>query len=152
LEALTKRSIQLLKLLYEKGKMTSTYSTHIRQNDLAKELGISRQALNLHLKRLRNLNYIRTGRGFIDVTEKGLNALGFSSTPAFIFIKVSPSKRSEVYRKIREIALQRAFRVAGDVDAILVVDRDKLNEILRRLSEIEGVKDTRSYVAIESLK
>ncbi|MBX5320694.1 MAG: Lrp/AsnC family transcriptional regulator [Candidatus Bathyarchaeota archaeon] len=152
MEALTKRSIQLLKLLYEKGKMTSTYSTHIRQNDLAKELGISRQALNLHLKRLRNLNYIRTGRGFIDVTEKGLNALGFSSTPAFIFIKVSPSKRSEVYRKIREIALQRAFRVAGDVDAILVVDRDKLNEILRRLSEIEGVKDTRSYVAIESLK
>lgn len=132
--------------------MTSTYSAHIRQSDLAKELGISRQALNLHLKRLRNLNYIRTGRGFIDVTEKGLNALGFSSTPAFIFIKVSPSKRSEVYGKIREITLQRAFRVAGDVDAILVVDRDKLNEVLRRLSEIEGVKDTRSYVAIESLK
>ena len=152
MEALTKRSIQLLKLLYEKGKMTSTYSVHIRQNDLAKELGISRQALNLHLKRLRNLNYIRTGRGFIDVTEKGLNALGFSSTPAFIFIKVSPRKRGEVYGKVREIALQRAFRVAGDVDAILVVDRDKLNEVLRRLSEIEGVKDTRSYVAIESLK
>lgn len=132
--------------------MTSTYSAHVRQSDLAKELGISRQALNLHLKRLRNLNYIRTGRGFIDVTEKGLNALGFSLTPAFIFIKVSPGKRSEVYGKIREIALQRAYRVAGDVDAILVVDRDKLNEILRRLSEMEGVKDTRSYVAIESLK
>lgn len=152
MEALTKRSIQLLKLLYEKGKMISTYSTHIRQSDLAKELGISRQALNLHLKRLRNLNYIRTGRGFIDVTEEGLNALGFSSTPAFIFIKVSPSKRGEVYKRIKEITLQRAFRVAGDVDAILVVDRDKLNELLRRLSEVEGVKDTRSYVAIESLK
>ncbi|MEM3823817.1 MAG: Lrp/AsnC family transcriptional regulator [Candidatus Bathyarchaeia archaeon] len=152
MEALTKRSIQLLKLLYEKGKLTSTYSAHIRQNDLAKELGISRQALNLHLKRLRNLNYIRTGRGFIDVTEKGLNALGFSSTPSFILIKVSPRKRSEVYKKISEITLQRAFRVAGDVDAVLVVDRDELNEVLRRLSEIEGVKDTRSYVTIEPIK
>jgi DNA-binding Lrp family transcriptional regulator len=152
LEALTKRSIQLLKLLYEKGKLTSIYSTHIRQSALAKELGISRQALNLHLKKLRNLNYIRTGRGFIDVTEKGLNALGFSSTPSFILVKVSPHKRSEVYKKISEITLQRAFRVAGDVDAVLIVDRDKLNEVLRRLAEIEGVKDTRSYIAIESIK
>jgi len=152
LEALTKRSIQLLKLLYEKGKLTSIYSTNIRQSDLAKELGISRQALNLHLRRLRNLNYIRTGRGFIDVTEKGLNALGFSSTPSFILVKVSTHKRSEVYKKISEIALLRAFRVAGDVDAVLIVDRDKLNEVLRTLAEIEGVKDTRSYIAIESIK
>jgi DNA-binding Lrp family transcriptional regulator len=152
LEALTKRSIQLLKLLYEKGKLTNIYSTNIRQSDLAKELGISRQALNLHLRRLRNLNYIRTGRGFIDVTEKGLNALGFSSTPSFILVKVSTHKRSEVYKKISEIAIQRAFRVAGDVDAVLIVDRDKLNEVLRRLAEIEGVKDTRSYIAIEPIK
>lgn len=152
MEALTKRSIQLLKLLYEKGKLTNIYSTNIRQSDLAKELGISRQALNLHLRRLRNLNYIRTGRGFIDVTEKGLNALGFSSTPSFILVKVSTHKRSEVYKKISEIAIQRAFRVAGDVDAVLIVDRDKLNEVLRRLAEIEGVKDTRSYIAIEPIK
>jgi len=152
LEALTKRSIQLLKLLCEKGKLTSSYTVQIKQSDLAKELGISRQALNLHLKKLRNLDYIRTGRGFIDVTEKGLNALGFSSTPAFIFIKVSPTKRSEVYGKIKEIKVQKAFRVAGDMDAILVVESDRLNEVLRFLSEIEGVKDTRSYIAIEPVK
>ncbi|MCS7124131.1 MAG: Lrp/AsnC family transcriptional regulator [Candidatus Bathyarchaeota archaeon] len=148
---MTKRSVQLLKLLYEKGKLTSLYSVHIKQSDLAKELGISRQALNLHLKKLRNLNYIRTGRGFIDVTEKGLNALGFSSTPAFIFIKVSPTKRSEVYGRIKEIKIQKAFRVTGDIDAILIVERDRLNEVLRKLSEIEGIKDTRSYVTIEPI-
>jgi len=124
----------------------------MKQGDLAKELGISRQALNIHLKKLRNLNYIRTGRGFIDVTEKGLNALGFSSAPAFIFIKVSPTKRSEVYGKIKEIKVQKAFRVAGDMDAILVVERDKLNEVLRGLSEIDGILDTKSYVTIEPIK
>lgn len=152
METLTKRSIQLLKLLYEKGKLTSTYSVHVKQSDLAKELGISRQALNLHLKKLRNLNYIRTGRGFIDVTEKGLNALGLTSTPAFILIKVSPGKRSQVYGKIKEITIQKAFRVTGDIDAILVVEKDKLNEVLRALSEIEGIKDTRSYITIEPIK
>lgn len=152
MEALTRRSIQLLRMLYEKGKSTSIYTLRAKQSDLAKELGISRQALNLHLKKLRDLNYIRTGRGFIDVTEKGLNVLGVSSTPAFILIKVYPPRRSEVYEKIRETVVQKAFRVAGDVDAVLIVERDKLNEVLRKLSAIEGIKDTKSYVAIEPIK
>ncbi len=124
----------------------------MKQIELAKQLGISRQALNVHLRKLRNLNYIRTGRGFIDVTENGLDALGISSIPAFVFIKVSPSKRSKVYEKIRELAVQRAFRIAGDVDALIIVERAKLDETLRKLSYIEGVKDTKSYVAIEPIK
>jgi len=139
-------------MLYREGTATNTYSLHMKQNDLAKQLGISRQALNVHLRKLRNLNYIRTGRGFIDVTEKGLNILGVSSTPAFIFIKVSPRKRSRVYKKIKELAIQRAFRIAGDVDALIMVERTKLDETLRNLSYIEGVKDTKSYVAIEPIR
>jgi len=152
MEALTRRSMQLLRMLYERGKSTSTYSLHVKQNDLAKQLGISRQALNVHLRKLRDLNCIRTGRGFIDVTERGLNVLGASSTPAFVFIKVSPRQRSKVYERIREISVQRAFRVAGDVDALLMVDRGKLDDVLRKLSSIDGVKDTKSYVAIEPIK
>lgn len=152
MEALTRRSIQLLRMLHEKGMLVNMYSLHVKQSDLAKQLSISRQALNVHLRKLRSLNYIRTGRGFIDITEKGLNALGISSTPAFVFIKVSPSKRSEVYSKIKGLIVQRAFRVAGDIDALLIVERDKLDEALRKLSSIEGVKDTRSYVTIEPIK
>ncbi len=152
METLTRRPMQLLRMLYEKGKSTNTYSLYMKQNELAKQLGISRQALNVHLRKLRDLNCIRTGRGFIDITEKGLNALGTSSTPAFVFIKVSPSQRSKVYEEIRGIPAQRAFRVTGDVDALLMVDRGKLDDVLRKLSSIDGVKDTKSYVAIEPIK
>jgi len=152
LETLSKRSIQLLKLLYEKGQLISIYSVNVKQGDLAKELGVSRQALNLHLKKLRNLNYIRTGRGFIDITEKGLNALGAFSTPTFILVKVVPGMRSRVYAKIKELKVQKAFRVAGDVDAVLMVERNSLNEVLKSLSEIEGIKATKSYVSIEPIK
>jgi len=144
--------MQLLRMLYEKGKSTNTYSLRMKQSDLAKQLGISRQALNVHLRKLRDLNYIRTGRGFIDVTENGLNVLGISSIPAFVFIKVSPRKRSEVYEKIKELTVQRAFRVAGDIDALIMVERNKIDEVLRKLSSIDGVKDTKSYVAIEPIK
>lgn len=152
MEGLTRRSIQLLRMLYERGKSTSTYTLHLKQDELAKQLNISRQALNVHLRKLRNLGYIRTGRGFIDVTDKGLRALGLSSTPAFIFIKVSPLKRSYVYDKIRELKVQRAFRIAGDVDALVIVEGDKIDDVLRKLSAIDGIQDTRSYLSIETLR
>jgi len=152
LELLTKRSIQLLRMLYEKGKFTSTYTLRVKQDELSEQLGISRQALNVHLRKLKNTGYIRTGRGFIDVTEKGLNAIGVSTTPAFILIKVSPMKRIHVYDKIRELAVSRAFRIAGEVDALIIVERENLDEILKKLYAIEGIQDTRSYVTIETIK
>jgi DNA-binding Lrp family transcriptional regulator len=152
LEPLTKRSVKLLKMLYDRGRSTSTYTLHVKQDELSEQLGISRQALNVHLRKLKNKGYIRTGRGFIDVTEKGLNALGISTTPAFILIKVSPIKRIHVYDKIRELAVSRAFRIAGEVDALIIVERENLDEILKKLYAIDGIQDTRSYVTIETIK
>jgi DNA-binding Lrp family transcriptional regulator len=139
-------------MLYERGEFTSTYTLRLKQDELAKQLGISRQALNVHLRKLRDLRYIRTGRGFIDVTDQGLSALGISSTPAFILIKVSPLKRSYVYEIVKELAVQRAFRIAGDVDALAVVDREKLDEVLKKLSSVDGIQDTKSYVTIEAIR
>ncbi len=152
MEPLTKRSIQLLKTLYDKGKSTNTYTLRVKQDDLSKQLGISRQALNVHLRKLKNEGYIRTGRGFIDVTEKGLNALGISTTPAFILIKVSPTKRIQVYEKIRELSIDRAFRIAGDIDALIVVDRENMDDTLKKLYTVDGIQDTRSYVTIDIIK
>lgn len=152
METLTRRSMQLLSLLYQKGEPTNAYTLRLKQDVLAKQLGISRQALNVHLRKLRDLDYIRTGRGFIDVTERGLNALGISSVPAFVLIKVSPLKRSHAYQKIKELAIQRAFRIAGDMDALAVVEREKLDEVLSELSTVDGVLDTKSYVTIETIR
>ena len=151
-EPLTKRSVQLLKTLYLKGKSTTNYSLRVKQDELSEQLAISRQALNVHLRKLKNAGYIRTGRGFIDVTEKGLNALGISTAPAFILLKVSPVKRIHVYERIKELAVTRAFRIAGEVDALIIVERDNLDEILKHLYTIDGIEDTRSYVTIETIK
>jgi DNA-binding Lrp family transcriptional regulator len=152
LETLTRRSVQLLKMLYDEGKPTSTYSIHMKQDELAKELGVSRQALNVHLRKLRNMSYIRTGRGFIDVTERGLSGLGVSASPAFILMKISPVKRIDVYERIKALPVQRAFRITGDFDALLIIEREKLDKILKKLYSIDGIQDTRSYVTIEAVK
>lgn len=139
-------------MLYDKGRPTNTYSLRVKQDELARELGVSRQALNVHLRKLRDLNCIRTGRGFIDVTEKGLNTLGMSLTPAFVLVKISPVKRIQVYEKIKELTLQRAFRIAGDIDALLIVEREKLDDVLKKLYSVEGIQDTKSYVTIEAIR
>ena len=152
MEPLTKRSVKLLKMLYEKGRSTNTYTLRVKQDELSGQLGISRQALNVHLRKLKSAGYIRTGRGFIDVTEKGLIALGVSTTPAFILLKVSPIKRIQVYNQIRDIVVMRAFRIAGEVDALIIVERENLDEILKKLYAIDGIQDTRSYVTIEVIK
>jgi DNA-binding Lrp family transcriptional regulator len=152
LEPLTKRSIQLLRIIYEKGVSTNNYTLFVKQDELSKQLGMSRQALNVHLRKLKGTGYIRTGRGFLDVTEKGLNALGVSTAPAFILIKVSPIKRIQVYEKIRELLVSRAFRIAGEVDALIIVERENMDDILKKLYAIDGIQDTRSYVTIETIK
>ena len=152
MEPLTKRSTQLLKMIFEKGVSTNTYTLRVKQDELSKQLGVSRQALNVHLRKLKSHGYIRTGRGFLDVTEKGLNALGVSTSPAFILIKVSPVKRIQVYSKIKELSVSRAFRIAGEVDALIMVERENMDETLKRLYAIDGIQDTRSYVTIETIK
>lgn len=149
---LSGRPLRLLRMLFEKGKPVTFYTLHIKQSELAKQLQISRQALNVHLRKLRDLGYIRTGRGFIDVTEEGLNLLGISTNPAFVFLKVSPLKRTEAYKKMAETPVQRIFRVAGDMDVLLTIQRDKLDEALQSLGAIDGVQDTRSYITIQVLK
>lgn len=149
---LTGRPVRILRMLYEHGDPVTIYTLKVKQNDLAEQLGISRQALNVHLRKLRNHGYIRTGRGFIDVTEKGLNLLGISANPAFVFLKISPLKRTEVYGRIFQFPIQRVFRVAGDMDAILIIEREKLEDALEKLADVEGVIDTRTYIAIQTLK
>jgi DNA-binding Lrp family transcriptional regulator len=152
LDPLTKRSVQLLRILYQKSKSTNTYTLSVKQDELSAQLGISRQALNVHLRKLKNRGYIRTGRGFIDVTDKGLRALGVSTIPAFILIKVSPTKRIQVYDKIKEVAVSQAFRIAGDADALIIVERENMDKILKKLYAIDGIQDTKSYVTIEAIK
>ncbi len=146
------KPLRLLHMLYDKGRPTTTYTLNVKQSDLAKQLNISRQALNVHLRKLRTHGCIRTGRGFIDVTEKGLAMLGVSVNPAFVFIKVSPLKRVQAYEQIAKFPVERIYRVTGDMDAIIQVERERLDEALKRMAALEGIEGTKSYITIQILK
>ena len=144
------RSLQILKLLLQNGQQKTVYSFPIGQVELAKELQITRQALSLHFKKLRESGLIEVGRGFINVTEKGLRAVGYRREPVIVIVRISPQNRSEAIKKINELPATEIFRVTGDVDVVLIVEQETLDRILEALSHIDGVVETKSFVSIAS--
>lgn len=54
--------VQLLRKLFEKARFTTNYTLSAKLDELSAQLGISRQACNVHLRRLKHRGYIRTGR------------------------------------------------------------------------------------------
>jgi len=144
----TSKSLQILKLLFQNGRQKTVYSLPIGQAELGKELQITRQALNLHLKKLRESGFIQVGRGFINVTEEGLEAVGYRREPVIVNVRILPQKRSEAIQKINELPATEIFRVTGEVDVVLIVEQERLDTILEALSHIDGVVETKSFVSI----
>jgi DNA-binding Lrp family transcriptional regulator len=148
----TSRALRILKLLLQNGSKKIVYSMPIGQVELAKELQITRQALSLHFKKLRESGLIQVGRGFIDVTEKGLEVLGHRREPVIVNVRIIPQKRSEAIQKINGLPATEIFRVTGDVDVVMIVEKDRLDLVLEVLSHIEGVAETRSLVSIAATR
>lgn len=149
---MTEKQVKLLELLLGRSKPLRVHTVEISQRRLSKELGISRQALNIHLRRLREAGLIRTGRGFIDLTDQALSYLGRRSGDAFIFLRLDPPKRLQAYNLLKKLPVDRIFRVTGDIDVIIQVSQSVLEEVLNSINSLDGVRETRTYVVIESLK
>ncbi|ASJ10423.1 AsnC family transcriptional regulator [Thermococcus sp. P6] len=145
----TPRQIKLLRKFYEEGRTIEVHTVEKTQDELAKELGITRQALSNHLKALKELGYIRTGRGFIDLTEKALTLLGEKKGDVFVFVKIDPTKRKTVYERIRELRIRRIYRVTGDIDLIIETDKSRLDEILEEIASLDGVRETITHIVLE---
>jgi DNA-binding Lrp family transcriptional regulator len=144
------KPLQILRLLLQSGNRKTVHSVSIGQADLAKELGITRQALSLHFKRLRESGLVRVGKGFVDVTEEGLRAAGYRTDPVIVTARILPQKLSEAIQRINELPTREIFRVTGDADVVLIVEQDRLDRVLEILSCIDGVVETKSLVSISS--
>jgi DNA-binding Lrp family transcriptional regulator len=149
---LTERQFQLLERLYANSKTTKVYSVSKSQAEIAQELKISRQALSIHLRKLKAAKYVRTGRGFVDITPEGITALGRSTVEAFVHVRVNPQNRNQAYSVAAEAGANEVYRVTGDSDVVAIVEYSNLDNFLKRLSGVQGVSETRAFVIIEKLK
>ena len=148
----TRTTYKLLEFLKNNAIGEYVYKVDIKQADLAKMLKITRQALSVKLRPLIQGGYVRTGRGFIEITERGMMLLGYLTTPVFILVSVEPPKREEIYKNLVELKIGRIHRVSGDVDLLIQVDGSKAAEVLNFLSRLSGVRETKTYFTLETLK
>ncbi len=149
---LTERQLQVLQYLLRKAVPLKVYTVYADQDELARELGMTRQALSVHLKKLKDFGLIRTGREFVDVTEKALRVLRLSSNEAIILVKVQPKYRAIVYEKVKELPVEKAYRVSGDYDLVVITREVNVNDILRVLSMMEGIDDTKTFISLEIIR
>ena len=152
LDRLTKKTVKVLRLLCESGNPTMVLASSITQRDLARKLHVTRQALSVHITRLTDAGLIQAGRGFINVTENGLRATGYNHNPAILIVRVAPQNQREAYEKIKRIRAFETFRVAGDADFALVVDQRDLDKVLQDLYAIQGIVETKSLTATETIR
>jgi DNA-binding Lrp family transcriptional regulator len=148
---LTRKSMQILRLLMENGDRKTVCSFCTNQTDLARKLHITRQALSVHFKRLREFGFIQVGRGFVNVTEDGLRAIGHNLNPVIVTLRLSPQNRLEAFTKVKGLPAIEIYRVTGDWDVVLVVEQDDLDEVMQVLDGVQGILETRSLVSIEKM-
>ncbi|WP_291999316.1 Lrp/AsnC ligand binding domain-containing protein [Caldivirga sp.] len=149
---LTERQLQILQFLLKKAQPLRVYTVYADQDQIARELGMTRQALSVHLKKLKDFGLIRTGREFVDVTEKALRVLRMSGAEAIVMAKVAPKYRQQVYEKLKEMPIEKAYRVSGDYDLIIIAREIHINDLLRIMSQMEGIEDTRTFISLEVIK
>ncbi|MGC8836171.1 MAG: Lrp/AsnC family transcriptional regulator [Infirmifilum sp.] len=149
---LTEKQFELLNYFFKKSQPIRVYTVTETQSSIAKNLGITRQALNMHLKKLREHGLIRTGRGFIDLTEKAVQMISGQSGTALIMLKLEPQKRLHIYSILREMPLEKVYRVTGEYDVVIHVSQSLLDQVLNKINTLEGVRETKTYIVIETLK
>jgi DNA-binding Lrp family transcriptional regulator len=149
---LTERQIQILQYLLKRAQPLKVYTVYADQDEIARDLGMTRQALSVHLKKLKDLGLIRTGREFVDITEKTLKVLKLSTAEAVVMVKATPKYRPQVYEKVKELPVEKAYRVSGEYDLILITREAHVNDLLRVLSTMEGVEDTKTFISLEVIK
>jgi len=148
----TKTTYKLLEFLKENATGEYVYRVDIKQSDLAKMLGITRQALSIKLKPFIKSGIIRTGRGFIEITEKGMMLLGYITKPVYIMVRVDPEKRVHVYNELKKLSYGKVSRVSGDFDLIIEVDGSRASDVLNLLSRLSGIEDTKTYFTLETIR
>jgi DNA-binding Lrp family transcriptional regulator len=152
LDRLTKKTLKVLGLLCESGDPTTVLTSSITQQDLARKLHITRQALSVHISRLAEAGFIQVGRGFINVTENGLKASGYHHSPVILIVRVAPQNHRDAYERIKRIHASEIFRVAGDADFAILLEHRDLDKVLQDLYAIPGILETKSLIATETVR
>jgi Lrp/AsnC family leucine-responsive transcriptional regulator len=121
--------------------------------DLAKELGLSRQAVTDRIRRLEEQSVIRGYRAEIDERALGLSVR--AQLRLTLDSRAPREKEAEVLRRLRESPLVRAlYRVSGEDCFVAQVVARRIEDVTALLSELAATRtlqSSRTAFVLESL-
>ena len=144
MEDLTYRRTQILNYLLKRARPTTVYTINKDQDEIAKELGITRPALASYLRRFNNLGLVRTGFGFLDITDKAVRMLEKRTNDVIIFMKTR--QREKVCEKLKEFPA-RVLKLADEFDVVVITDKNTLEKIVDAV--VDFVTDTKVLISVE---
>jgi Lrp/AsnC family leucine-responsive transcriptional regulator len=121
--------------------------------DLAKELGLSRQAVTDRIRRLEEQGVIRGYRAEVD--ERALGLTMRAQIRMTLDGRVPREKEGEVLRRLRESPLVRSvYRVSGEDCFVVQVVARRIEDVTALLAEITATRtlqSSRTAFVMESL-
>ncbi len=135
--------LQILKILQEKARIPNV--------EVARQVGMAPSAV---LERIRKLEK----QGFIDGYEVRLNPERFDRRlVAFVFVRIQPAACEKAGAALAALPeVQEVHQVAGEDGYLIkvrVADPEALGHLLQtRIQAIESVTDTRTVIALSTLK
>ena len=88
----------------------------------------------------------------MNVTEKGLKAVGQNWNPVILIVRVTPQNQLGALEKIKKLPASQTFRVAGDADFAILIEQGNLDQVLGSLYAIEGIIETKTLIATETIR
>jgi Lrp/AsnC family leucine-responsive transcriptional regulator len=122
------------------------------QAEIGRRVGLSAAAVNERIRRLERSGLIRRWTVLVDDRKAGAEITVFIE----VFID-SPAYEAGFVALMQEIPeVQECHFVTGDCSCLVkakVADRSALRElVLGRINSLEGVRQTRTYIALETAK
>ncbi len=143
-KGITTKEIEILRKLVDNGRITYT--------QIARELGMSPAGVMKKVKKLEELGIVKGYTALIDHSKLG------KGSKYIILLETEPGKHSEVARKVVEIlgnSVLEVHEITGQYDVLLKViagSQSELNEILRKIQSIPGLRDTNTSLVLDTIK
>ncbi len=120
--------------------------------DIAEKVGASRQTVSKKIKKFKKSGLVKDITASLDREKFGLDVR------AFVFLQEDPQNeiREEDEEKINSIPqVSKFFRLFGRYSGVLEVlskDREELTNLVKKVHELEGVKETETFIIHSAVK
>ncbi len=117
---------------------------------IAREVGLSEATIHLRIKRLRESGILKGFTAIIDPEKVGKGTL------AIVLIKTDVREHNKALNEIAKIkGVQEVYDVTGEYSALVKVrvkNREELAQVLDRIANVVGVKDTETLYVLRTVK